>query len=105
MDTLTDYNGRSIRLTDERRQHIADAHPSVLDLPEAIAQTLTYPDVVRLSSQSDDTRLYYRWYTETKYNDKYVCVVVVIAEDDAWIITAYLTDAIKQGELLWEREM
>ena len=105
MDILSDYAGTSIRLTDERLQHIRDAHQALLELPDAIAETLTNPDVVRLSSRSDDTRLYYCWYTETKYNDKYVCVVVVLAEDDAWIVTAYLTDAIKQGELLWEREM
>lgn len=104
MDILTDYNGISIRLTDERLQHITDAHPSVLELPNAIAETLESPDTVRLSLRSRDTKLYYRWYTETKYNDKYVCVVVVISEDDAWIITAYLTDAIKRGELIWERE-
>ena len=82
-----------------------DAHPAVLELPNAIVETLESPDTVRLSSRSDDTRLYYRWYTETKYDDKYVCVVVVMTDDDAWIITTYLTDAIKQGELLWEREM
>ncbi len=105
MDILADYNGISIRLTDERLQHITDAHPSVLELPNAIVETLESPDTVRLSSRSDDTRLYYRWYTETKYDDKYVCVVVVMTDDDAWIITTYLTDAIKQGELLWEREM
>ena len=104
MEILTDFNGTDVRLTDERFQHITDSHPSVLELSDAIAETLTSPDVVRLSSWNADTRLYYRWYTETKYNDKYVCVVVVVTEDDAWIITAYLTDAIKQGELLWERE-
>ena len=105
MDILTDYSGISIRLTDERLQHITDSHPSVLEIPDAVAETLINPDVVRSSSRSTDTRLYYRWYTETKYNDKYVCVVVVVSQDDAWIITAYLTDAVKQGELIWEREM
>ncbi len=105
MDIIADYSGISIRLTDERLQHISNAHPSLLELPNAIAETLASPDVVRLSSRNGDTRLYYRWYTETKYNDKYVCVVVVVAENDAWTITAYLTDAIKRGELLWEREM
>ena len=104
METFTEYNGRNVRLTDERLQHITDQHPSVLELPDAIEETLENPDAVRLSSRNRSTRLYYRWYTETKYNDKYVCVVVVVSEDDAWIITAYLTDAIKQGELIWERE-
>ena len=104
MDILTDYSGRSIRLTDERLRHISEAHPSVLEVSNGIAETLISPDTIRLSSRSRDTMLYYRWYTDTKYNDKYVCVVVVVSEDDAWIITAYLTDAIKQGELIWERE-
>ena len=102
METFVDYNENVIRLTDERLRHISEQHHSLLEIPNGIAQTLLNPDEVRLSSRSADTQLYYRWYANTKYGNKYVCVVVVFSDYDAWIITAYLTDAIKQGGLVWQ---
>jgi hypothetical protein len=32
-----------------------------------------------------------------------MCVVVKVAPPDAFIVTAYYTDAVKKGEVLWER--
>ena len=37
----------------------------------------------------------------TKVGDKWLCVVVKCLADDAFIITAYLTDKLKKGTLLW----
>ena len=102
MQILRDYDGRQIRLTGERIRHIEVEHRSVLEIPDGIAITLESPEVVRRSVRSRDVRLYYRWYTGTRYGDKYVCVVVVMLDDDAWIATAYLADRIKRGELIWE---
>jgi hypothetical protein len=32
------------------------------------------------------------------------CVVVKIPTDDAFVVTAYLTDLVKKGNLLWLKE-
>jgi hypothetical protein len=37
----------------------------------------------------------------TRVGDKWLCVVVKISEDDAFVVTAYLTNRPKRGELLW----
>lgn len=33
--------------------------------------------------------------------EKFLCVVVEVLEGDAFVLTAYLTDKIKEGEMLW----
>jgi hypothetical protein len=34
---------------------------------------------------------------------KYLCVVVKVVSEDAFIVTAYYTDAVKKGAVLWEK--
>ena len=46
-------------------------------------------------------RLYYRFYFRTIVGSKYLCVVVKMLDDDAFVLTAYLTDRIKKGVVLW----
>jgi len=45
--------------------------------------------------------LYYRFYEQTIVGAKWLCVVIKDNSDDAFIITAYLTDKLKQGLELW----
>ena len=40
-------------------------------------------------------------YVGTRVGDKYLCVVVKVVGDDAFVLTAYLTDTIKKGHQLW----
>ena len=40
----------------------------------------------------------------TRVGDRYLCVAVKVAGDDAFVLTAYLTDRIKRGVALWPRE-
>jgi len=32
---------------------------------------------------------------------KHLCVVVKVHQDDAFVVTAYLTDRVKKGTALW----
>lgn len=91
MKVVTDFEGRQIRLTDERLAHIRE-HPEMLDLEHAIEETLRTPARVVESMSDAQARLYYRYYVGTRVGDKYLCVVV---------LTAYLTDTVKKGRLLW----
>lgn len=69
-----------------------------------MAETLAYPQRVVQSVSDVDAKLYYRYYLETKVGDKYLCVVVKLIKKDAFVLTAYLTDTIKKGELIWLRK-
>jgi hypothetical protein len=99
MQTLLDFQNRAIRLSDERRQHILE-HPEMAGLEAAIADTLREPEIVRRSRSDVTVALYYCYYTNTLVGNKWLCVVVKLLLDDAFVLTAYLTDKPKQGESL-----
>ena len=103
MDILKDYRGSKIRLTEERKAHILE-HPEMEDMQTGIHDTLLNPQCVVQSASDAGTNLYYRYYAKTAVRGKYLCVVVKIAEDDMFVLTAYLTNKIKRGEILWEKK-
>lgn len=98
---LIDYQDRQVRLTDERLEHIL-AHPEMVGMETLIAETLRYPQLVRQSRSDETAELYYRFYTQTRIGDKWLCVVVKYLQDDAFIVTAYFTDKPKRGNTLWQ---
>ena len=100
MPTLRDYEGRSVRLTDERWAHICE-HPEMAGMGRAIAETLEAPEVVVQSVSDPEARLYYRFYYQTVVGGKYLCTLVKLKGDDAFVVTAYLTDRVKRGTVIW----
>ena len=86
MRILRDFEGRAIRLTDERRQHILE-HPEMSGLGSSIGETLANPQRVLQS-----------------LGDKFLSVVVRLAAADAFVVTAYLTDRVKKGKRIWPTE-
>lgn len=103
MRILHDYQGVPIRLTDERLAHILE-HPEMAGLEGAIEETLTHPEKVVESFSDPQARLYYRFYVGTRVGDKYLCVVVKVLGEDAFVLTAYLTDRVKRGVRIWPKE-
>jgi hypothetical protein len=99
---LRDWQGLAIRLTAERLDHIRE-HPEMTGMESAIEATLSAPEEVLQSLSDLQARLYYRFYVGTMVGDKYVCVVVKIVEQDAFVLTAYLTDKVKKGNRIWPR--
>ncbi len=89
-----------MRLTDERLRHILE-HPEMAALEAALAETLRAPQFVIQSRADEAAALYYRYYVGTKVGDKWLCVVVKYDAEDAFVLTAYLTDQLKKGEQLW----
>ena len=69
-----------------------------------IKETLSEPQQVIQSLSDKDANLYYRFYIGTKVGDKYLCVVVKMVIKGAFVLTAYLTDSIKKGEVIWLRK-
>jgi len=69
-----------------------------------IQETVSNPDKIVRSRTDPDVELFYRHYDATPVTEKYLCVVVKVLVDDIFIITAYFTDKIKKGEILWEKK-
>jgi hypothetical protein len=93
-----------VELTSERRQHIVERHPDLLPQYEpGIAETLLNPDQIRRSSRFGNALLFSRWLEIRE--GKYVVVVVVTDHYPKlrhWVITAYLTNQLVTGELIWQ---
>lgn len=100
MRVLRDHEGVEVRLTDERLKHVLE-HPEMSDMETEIGKTLADPERVVLSRSDEEVRLYYRFYPDTPVGGKFLCVVVKVRAEEAFVITAYLTDKVKEGESLW----
>ena len=103
MTTVRDYRGRAVRLTDERRAHILEG-AEMGGMERVIEETMRNPQLV-ISSRSDTkATMNYRYYYGTHVGDKWLCVVIKYGDEDAFVLTAYLTDAPKKGERIWPSE-
>ena len=100
MKTLKDCFGQAVRLTDERLAHILE-HAEMKDMAAEIERVLREPQLVRRSRSDAAVRLFYEFYAQTIVGGKWLCVVVKYGENDAFVVTAYLTDKPKAGEDLW----
>lgn len=103
---LCPYLGASVELTDERHQHILDRHPDLLpDHFDQLAETITEPDEIRQDTRFPSTYLFARWHDDIRGGKN---LVVVVVSDPApaarhWVVTAYLSHQVRQGETLWKR--
>jgi hypothetical protein len=102
--TFKDIRGNLIRLSEERLHHILD-HPEMAGMIPAIKETLLDPLVIVQSKSDESARLFYRYYFGTRVGDKYLCVVVKYEAKSKFVLTAYLTDQIKKGKILWQKNM
>ena len=85
MQIFRNFQGRQVRFTNERLDHILESHEDMEPLIFAIRETLELPNAVIQSNTNRNAHLYYREYTETHAGDKYMCVVVIMLENDAFI--------------------
>jgi hypothetical protein len=100
MKLLDDCFGHKVRLTDERLAHILE-HAEMAGMATEVERVLREPQLVRRSRSDTEVRLFYEFYAQTIVGGKWLCVVVKYMENDAFVVTAYLTDKPKAGEDLW----
>ena len=62
-------------------------------------ETLKHPDEVRLSRSDPHVYLFYR----SERSGRWICAVARRLNGDGFLITTYLTDAIKEGERIWPK--
>jgi hypothetical protein len=97
---IIDCFGREIRLTDERLAHVL-GHQEMSGMESEIQTAVSGPRLVRHSRSDPSVRLFYDFCPVTSVGGKWLCVVVKYTEEDAFIITAYLTSQPKAGDDLW----
>ncbi|MGA2658979.1 MAG: hypothetical protein ABSH34_15870 [Verrucomicrobiota bacterium] len=103
MKLLRDCFGNDVRLTAERLAHILE-HPEMTGMELEIVRVLRQPRLVRRSLSDAAVRLFYEFYAQTVLGGRWLCVVVKCGMNDAFVVTAYLTDKPKAGEDLWPKK-
>ena len=67
------------------------------DKEDIVKETLSKPDEIYRSKIDPNVFLYYRQF------DRIYCVVVKHVGEEGFLITAYPTDKIKEGERTWKK--
>ena len=101
MDSFVDCWGQAIFLDEEVRQIVLSKHPEVSQFIDRVVTTLRDPDVVRQSKLTKRSRLYYRFF-EDILRGKFLVVVVKCVDLD-FVSTVYITNKVKEGEVLWRK--
>lgn len=92
--------GFSVRVTRERWSLITTIkHPVMAGQEDVVKDTLENPEQVRQSRSDPDVLLFYQGTGETRW----VCAVARRGTDQGFLITAYPTDAIKEGRQIWPK--
>ncbi|MEM1369788.1 MAG: hypothetical protein AAGG02_17630 [Cyanobacteria bacterium P01_H01_bin.15] len=91
--------GFTVRTSDLYWQKLIAKHPDIAILEDFVRQTLQSPDEIRQSSRDGEVLLFYR----LRKTQRWVVVVARRLNGDGFLITAYQTDAIKEGVTLWPK--
>ncbi|MFN5515011.1 MAG: hypothetical protein ACK5CA_09745 [Cyanobacteriota bacterium] len=89
----------TVRTSVEYWEKLIIKHPDIADLELEIQQALANPDEIRRSSRDPKVLLFYLVLKEKRW----AVAVARRLNGDGFLITAYQTDAIKEGETLWHR--
>ena len=92
--------GVEVRTTFDYWQYLIDIkHPVMKNKEDLVKKTLKNPDEIRQSKIDKEIFLYYKKF------DKLYCIVAKHTNSHAhgFLITAYPTDKIKEGDLIWEK--
>ena len=101
---IQDISNRAIRLTDERLSHLETDHPEMRGQVSKIIETMSGPDIITRSGTDPQVELFYKHYLSTPVTTKFLCVVLKVQTDDNFIITAFFTNTVKNGDVIWEKK-
>ena len=92
--------GFSVRVTRTRWELITTIkHPVMTGRESTVRLALQSPDEVRQSRSDSEGFLFYK----TDGARRWVCAVAKQAGNQAFLVTAYPTDAIKEGTRVWPK--
>jgi hypothetical protein len=91
--------GFTVRCSRAYWEHVLlEKHPVLRGHEEDVKAALGNPDEVRRSRKDPAVLLFYRGGLP-----RWTCAVTKAEGDDGFLVTAYVTDAIKIGEAVWTR--
>jgi hypothetical protein len=92
--------GFNVRVTSDRWKLIITAKHPVMAGREGLVKTaLEAPDEVRQSRIDQQVLLFYK----AEATKRWTCAVAKRVADGAFLVTAYPTDAIKEGVRIWPK--
>jgi hypothetical protein len=74
-------------------------HPVMTGRENDVKDTLENPSEIRRSKNDSEVYLFYK----PELVGRWVCAVTKRLDDYGFLITAYPTDAVKEGESIWPR--
>jgi hypothetical protein len=74
-------------------------HPIMTDRLSDVQATLTEPDEIRRSLSDSNVYLFYK----LERRGRWICALAKRLNGDGFLITTYPTDAIKEGETIWQK--
>ena len=74
-------------------------HPVMIGQESVVRNTLQAPAQIRLSRSDASVYLFYR----QERADRWICAVAKRLNGECFLITAYPTDAIKEGVQIWPK--
>lgn len=95
--------GKAVSLNEDRWRHILN-HPEMKDQLDGIKETVMNPDEVRESTHDPSILLFYKLYEETPVTEKYLLVVIETQNREGFIVTAFFTDRVKKGGVVWKKK-
>ena len=97
MFTVLTPLGFYVRCTKEWWEYVSTIKHSVLsDRQGDVIATLAQPLEVRRSTKDSAVLLFYR-----SVSPRFLCVVIRKENNEGFLITAYPTDSLKKGEIVW----
>jgi hypothetical protein len=95
---LTTPLGFRVHTTLEYWNKLIIKHPEIEDKLQEVINTLENPAEIRKSKRDKLILLFY------SVSGRYLlCVVSKRIKDDAFLVTAYITNKVKEGEVLWRK--
>jgi hypothetical protein len=91
--------GFTVRTTESYWQRLIVKHPDIEELEELVQQALAAPDEIRQSSRDAGVLLFYL----SRREKRWVVAVARRLNGNGFLITAYQTNAIKEGETVWRK--
>ncbi|MBI2819062.1 MAG: DUF4258 domain-containing protein [Acidobacteria bacterium] len=92
--------GFRVRVTRSRWEFISTVkHPAMSGKELSVKVALEEPDQIRQSRSDSRVFLFYK----AEQSRRWVCAVAREREESGFLITAYPTDAIKEGNKVWPK--
>jgi hypothetical protein len=77
---------------------VNEKHPALVGHEKMIQTVLADPDEIRQSKRDPQIFLFYKG-----AKPRWLCAVAKLEDESGFLVTAYPTDAIKAGEMIWKK--